>query len=89
MDNHLVLAVNEGLAVVPLDDAMGRFHLGRLVIREVAADLFARGPGLGVSTFEPLPDTLGLLLQALHLALPVRLPDRKGDRLGYPPARAP
>ena len=69
--DDLVPAIDERLTVIALDDAMSRFHLGRVVVREVAADLLARGPVLGVMIMEPLPDTLGLLLQAPHLALPV------------------
>ena len=78
VNDDLVLPIDERLAVVPLEDPMGRFHLGRVVIREVTADLFARGPVLRVMIFEPLPDTLGLLLQALHLALPVSSAPRTG-----------
>ena len=42
--DYLMFGINQSLAVVPLDDAMGRLHLGRLVVRHVAADLLARGP---------------------------------------------
>jgi hypothetical protein len=35
VDDYLVPAINEGLAVVTLDDTMVHFHLGRLVVREV------------------------------------------------------
>ena len=76
MNDDLVLAIDERLTVVALDDAMGCFHLGRVVIREVTADLLARGAVLGVIILEPLPDTLGLLLQALHQALPVSAASR-------------
>jgi hypothetical protein len=71
MHDDLVLAGDEGLAVVALDDPMGRFHLGRVVVREVAADLLARGPVLALILLEPSLYPLGLLQQALHLALPV------------------
>jgi hypothetical protein len=71
VDDHLMFGINESLAVVPLDDAMGRLHFGRLVIGEVTADLLARGPVLGVIILEPLLQTLGLLLETLHLALSV------------------
>jgi hypothetical protein len=67
VDDYLVLDIDEGLAVVALDDAMGRLHLGRLVVRHVAADLLARGPILGVIIVESLLQALGLLLQTLHL----------------------
>jgi hypothetical protein len=62
VDDYLVFGINESLAIVPLDDAMGRLHFGRVVIREVAADLLARGPVLGVITLEPLLQALSLLL---------------------------
>ena len=59
VDDYLVFAIDEGLAVITLDDAMGRFHLGRLVVREVAADLLACGPILVVLSprykFEKFP----------------------------------
>ena len=71
MDNSLMFGINGSLAVVPLDDAMGRLHLSRLVIRKVTADFFARGPVLGVIIFEPLLQALRSLLQTLHLALSV------------------
>ena len=71
VDDYLVFAIDEGLAVVTLDDAMGRFHLGRLVVREVAADLLACRPLLRVIIFKPLLQAPGLLLQTLHLLLPV------------------
>jgi hypothetical protein len=55
---------------------MGRFHLGRLFVREVTADFLASGSVLGVIFFEPLLDPLGLLLQTLHLAFPVSATSR-------------
>ena len=71
MDNHLLLAVDEGLAIVPLDDSMGCFHLGRVVIRNVAGNLLPRGSILRLVLLEPLLQTFGLLLKTLHLPVPV------------------
>jgi hypothetical protein len=62
VDDDLVLAINEGLAIISLDNTMGRFHLGRLVVGEVTANLFARGPVLGLIYFQPSLDPFGLLL---------------------------
>jgi hypothetical protein len=59
VDNHLVLGIDQSLAVIALDHPMGRLHLGRVVIRDVTADLLARGamPGLrfSLSHFSRLP----------------------------------
>ena len=62
MNYDLVLGIDEGLAVVTLDQAMGRPHLSRVVIRDVAADLFFGGPILGLIFLEPPLETLRLFL---------------------------
>ena len=67
VDDYLMFGIDESLAVAALDDAMGRLHLGRLVVRHIAADLLACGPVLGVIIFEPLLQARGLLLETLHL----------------------
>jgi hypothetical protein len=61
VNDDLVLPIDERLTVVALDHAMGRFHLGRLVVREVADSFFARGPVLGRISLQPVLDALGLL----------------------------
>ena len=43
-EDYLMLGIDQSLAVVPLDDAMRGLHLGRVVVREVTADLLAGGP---------------------------------------------
>jgi hypothetical protein len=78
VDDCLVPTIDEGLAVVALDDAMRGFHLGRLVGREVAADLLARGAIPGLIPLEPFSQALNLLLQMLHLALSVSSASRTG-----------
>jgi hypothetical protein len=62
VDDDLMLAIDKRLTVITLDDAMGCLHLSRLVIREVTADLFARGSVLGLIYFQPFLDPLRLLL---------------------------
>jgi hypothetical protein len=54
VDNHLVLGIDQSLAAIALDHPMGRLHLGRVVIRDVAADLLARGAMPGLILLEPL-----------------------------------
>jgi hypothetical protein len=71
MEDYLMLGIDESLAVVTLDDAMRGFHLGRLVVREVAADLLACGAMPGLILLEPFSQALNLLLETLHLALSV------------------
>lgn len=70
VDDDLVLAIGQSLAVVTLDDAMRRPHFGRVVIRDVAADLLFPETVLRLILLEPPLETLGLLLQASHLPLP-------------------
>jgi hypothetical protein len=76
VDDYLVLGIDEGLAVVALDDAMGRPHFSRVVIRDVAADLLFCGPILCLILLESLLQALGLLLQTLHLLLSVSFASR-------------
>ena len=33
MDNHLVFSINEGLAIIALDDPVGSHHGGRIIVR--------------------------------------------------------
>ena len=35
MHNHLVLGIEEGLAVISLDDAVGSYHGGRVIVRNI------------------------------------------------------
>ena len=70
VDNHLVFGIDQGLAVVALDHPMGRLHLGRLVVREVAArpgsaDAAPVAPGLFC-----LPDLKGDRLGYLLVRAP-------------------
>lgn len=69
MDDDLVLTIGQGLAVVTLDDGMGSPHFGRVVIRNVAADLLSYGPILSLVLLEPPLKALSLPLEALYLLL--------------------
>ena len=62
VDNHLVFGIDQGLAVVALNDTMGRLHLGRIVIRYLTTDLLACGARFGLILLQPLLQALDLLL---------------------------
>lgn len=56
VDDYLMLGIDEGLAVVALDDAMGGLHLGRLVVRYVRKILsLFLAPGSGSRTTGSIP----------------------------------
>ena len=69
MNNHLVFGINEGLAVISLDDAVGSHHGGRVIVRNITLFFSTRRTQLGLVLGQPLINQLGLLLQFLHLLL--------------------
>jgi hypothetical protein len=62
MHDDLVFGIHQRLRVVPLDNPVGGGHLGRLVIGQVALDLFPALADLGLLFLQEL-------VQAFHLAL--------------------
>ena len=62
MDNHLVFSINEGLAVISLDDAVGSHHGGRVIVRNITLFFSTRGALLGLVFGQPLIHQLRLLL---------------------------
>ncbi len=71
MNDDLVQRIHQSLAIVALNVATGRLHLGRLVIGDVTGDLFALGPLLGLVALKPLLNAIGLVLEPLDLPLSV------------------
>lgn len=81
IDDPLVLLVHRGDSVVPLDHPVAAWHLGTVVVRDVALDRLALSPGLLLIALKPHADFLCLGLQVLHrllLFLPL-------TRLGFLP----
>jgi hypothetical protein len=58
MDNHLLFAINETLAVIPLDDTVGSHHAGRVIVRTVALFFSPRGTLLGLVLGQPCIDQI-------------------------------
>ena len=69
MQDNLAFGIDQRLRVVSLDDAMRSGHLGGLVIRDVALDLFAASPDLGFLFLQEHIQAFGLMLQTLELLL--------------------
>jgi len=69
MQDHLVLLINQCLSVVALNDAMRGRHLGRLVVGDIALDLFGTFAGLGFLILEEVIEALDLMEQTLFLLL--------------------
>jgi hypothetical protein len=70
MPNDLVFSINEGLAVIPLDDTVGSHDSGRVIVRNIVLFFSARGAQLGLVLGQPMINQLGLILQLFHLLLP-------------------
>ena len=62
MHNHLVFSINEGLAVISLDDAVGSHHGSRVIVRHITLFFSPRGTLLGLVFGQPLIHQLCLLL---------------------------
>ena len=62
MNNHLVLGVNEGLAVIALDHAVGSHHRGRLIVRNITLPFSTSRTYLGLILGQPFIKQLCLLL---------------------------
>ena len=53
MNNHLVFGINQGLAVIPLDGAVGGHHFGRVIVRNITLIFSANGAPLGLVLGQP------------------------------------
>ena len=62
MNNDLVLGINEGLAVIAPDDAVGSHHAGRIVVRNITLFLSASRTYLWLILCQPLINEICLLL---------------------------
>ena len=62
MDNHLVFSINEGLAVIPLDDTVGSHHGGRVIVRNITLFFSTSRTQLGLVLGQPFINQLCLLL---------------------------
>ena len=62
MNNHLILAINEGLTVISLDGAVGSHHGGRIVVSNITLLFSTSRPHLGPVLGQPLTNLLCLLL---------------------------
>ena len=62
MYNHLVLGINESLAVVPLDDTVGSDHGGRVIVRNITLFFSTSRTQLGLVLGQPFINQLRLLL---------------------------
>ena len=69
MQDDLAFGIDQRLCVVSLDDAMRGGHLGGLIIRDVALDLFAAFPDLGLLLLKKHIQAFDLMLQTLLLYL--------------------
>jgi hypothetical protein len=67
MQDDLMLGIHQGLSVVALDHSMGGGHLDRLIIGEVALDLFPAFPDLGLLFLQKHIQALYLMLQSFQL----------------------
>src|SRR5450759_5054826 len=70
MNNHLVLGIDEGLAIISLDDTVGSHHGGRVIVRNITLFFSTSRTQLGLVLDQPFLNQLGLLLQLLHQLLP-------------------
>ena len=69
MQDDLAFGIDQRLCVVSLDDAMRSGHLGRLIVGQVALDLFAAFPDLGLLLLKKHIQAFHLMLQTLPLYL--------------------
>ena len=69
MNDDLVLGINEGLAIISLDGAVGGHHHGRVIVRHITPFFSTSRTQLGLILGQPCIDLLGLLLQFLHQLL--------------------
>jgi hypothetical protein len=53
MNNHLVLGVNEALAVIPLDDPVGGHHRSRVIVRNITLSFSTSRTYLGLVLGQP------------------------------------
>ena len=67
--NDLMLGIDQGLGVVALDHPVGGGHLHRLVIDDIALDLFAIAAALGFLLLQKLVQPFHLQLEAPFLFL--------------------
>src|SRR5262245_40092206 len=69
MDDDLMPGIDQRLAIVALQDAVGRKHFRRLVIGDVTLQLIALLAAFGVVRGQEGLDAGGLLLQALEVVV--------------------
>lgn len=69
MQDDLMLVIDEGLGVVPLDDAVRTGHLGRLIIGEITLDLLEGFSSFGLVVLEEGIEALDLTGEAVFLTL--------------------
>src|SRR5450759_3611810 len=69
MYNHLVFSINEGLAVIPLDDTVGSHHGGRVIVRNITLFFSTSRTLLGLVLGQPFINQFGLPLQLFHQLL--------------------
>ncbi len=62
MDNNLVFIINEGLAVISLDGAVGGHHRGRVIVRNITLFFSTSRTLFGLILGQPLANLLCLLL---------------------------
>ena len=62
MNNDLVLGINEGLAVISLDGAVGSHHGGRVIVRNITLFFSTSRTQLGLVLGQPFLNQLCLLL---------------------------
>jgi len=73
MQDDLMLVIDQGLGIVALNDAMRGRHLSRLIIGEIALDLFGAFAQLGFVLLEEGIEAFDLACQAISLALAMLL----------------
>ena len=69
MQDDLAFGIDQRLCIVALDDAMRSGHLGGLVIRDVALDLFAAFPEFRFLFLQEHIQAFHLMLQTLELMM--------------------
>ncbi len=62
MDNHLILTIYKGLAVISLDDSVGGHHFGRVVAGNITLILSASGALVRLVLSQPSINQLRLPL---------------------------